>query len=78
MYPWLVNQDPIAVDDLVDLYGQKGRARPGNDIAEGKVSALVVHHVALQPSHSGWMRQVLGTPRDRRLSPVLQFRICGG
>lgn len=53
------------VDDLVDLYGNKGRARRGNDIAEGKVSALVVHHLNLEPDHSGWLRQVLGTPRDQ-------------
>ena len=53
------------VDDLVDLYGSKGRNQRGSDIAEGKVSALVVHHLALQPSHRGWLRHVLATPRDR-------------
>jgi len=28
-------------DDLLDLYGEKGRDRVGSDIAEGKVSALI-------------------------------------
>lgn len=30
-------------DDVLDLYGDKGRERRGSDIAEGKISALVVH-----------------------------------
>ncbi|MGF1510786.1 MAG: polyprenyl synthetase family protein [Myxococcota bacterium] len=30
-------------DDLLDLYGAKGRDRVGQDIAEGKRSAMVVH-----------------------------------
>lgn len=30
-------------DDVLDLYGDKGREQPGNDLREGKISALVVH-----------------------------------
>ncbi len=30
------------MDDLIDLYGQKGREAPGKDIDEGKISALVL------------------------------------
>ncbi len=30
-------------DDILDLYGDKGRKQPGNDLREGKISALVVH-----------------------------------
>ncbi len=32
-------------DDILDLYGQKGRGRRGEDIREGKISALVVAFV---------------------------------
>ena len=30
-------------DDIIDLYGEKGRDRRGSDIAEGKVSIFVAH-----------------------------------
>jgi geranylgeranyl diphosphate synthase type I len=33
-------------DDVVDLYGDKGRCQKGGDLREGKVSALVVAHLA--------------------------------
>jgi geranylgeranyl diphosphate synthase, type I len=36
-------------DDVLDLYGEKGRGRAGSDLYEGKVSCLVVEHVALHP-----------------------------
>jgi len=32
-------------DDVLDLYGDKGRGEPGADLREGKVSALAVHHL---------------------------------
>ncbi len=34
-------------DDILDLYGDKGRNEPGSDIREGKISALVVHALEL-------------------------------
>ena len=36
-------------DDILDLYGDKGRDAPGGDIREGKVSALVVAFVDRAP-----------------------------
>lgn len=51
-------------DDIVDLYGDKGRDRPGNDLREGKVSALVVAHVHEHPEDRGFLLDVLRTPRD--------------
>lgn len=36
-------------DDILDLYGNKGRDRRGMDICEGKVSALVVRYSELVP-----------------------------
>lgn len=51
-------------DDVLDLYGDKGRERPGSDLREGKISALVVEHLALHPGDSGWLRQLLAAPRD--------------
>ncbi len=51
-------------DDVLDLYGDKGRDVVGSDLYEGKVSALVVEHVARRPSDRGWMLELLATPRD--------------
>lgn len=50
-------------DDVVDLFGDKGRGRGGCDIEEGKVSALVVAHVALHPEDRPWLLALLSTPR---------------
>jgi geranylgeranyl diphosphate synthase, type I len=36
-------------DDVVDLFGDKGREEPGSDIREGKVSALIVELVRQRP-----------------------------
>jgi geranylgeranyl pyrophosphate synthase/phytoene/squalene synthetase len=49
-------------DDLLDLYGAKGRDRVGQDVAEGKRSAMVVH--ALN-TLSGAERQELWDLVDR-------------
>lgn len=52
-------------DDLLDLYGDKGRGFVGSDIAEGKISALVVHalHAANQ-DEAEWLRDLLRRDRD--------------
>lgn len=52
-------------DDVIDLYGDKGRGERGADIREGKVSALAVAHVALHPEDRLWLASILRTPRDR-------------
>ncbi len=53
------------VDDLVDLYGEKGRGERGCDLREGKVSALVVRHLELAPQDGAWLRGVLRAERDQ-------------
>lgn len=53
------------VDDMVDLYGEKGRGERGCDLQEGKISALVVRHLELAPQDSAWLREVLRTPREQ-------------
>lgn len=50
-------------DDLIDLYGDKGRDQTGNDLREGKPSALVVEHLRLAPEDRVWMQRILSTPR---------------
>jgi geranylgeranyl diphosphate synthase, type I len=53
-------------DDLLDLYGEKGRGQRGSDIAEGKRSFLVVHALThALPAEADWLRVILDTPRDR-------------
>ena len=52
-------------DDLLDLYGNKGRERPGSDLREGKISALVVEHLRLHPEEGSGLRGLLALPRDQ-------------
>lgn len=51
-------------DDVLDLYGDKGRGCPGSDLREGKVSALVVEHLSLHPQDEEWLIDLLEAPRD--------------
>ncbi|MBM4376118.1 MAG: polyprenyl synthetase family protein [Deltaproteobacteria bacterium] len=50
-------------DDVLDLYGDKGRAEQASDIYEGKVSALVVAHLERHPEETVWLRDLLAAPR---------------
>ncbi len=51
-------------DDVIDLYGDKGREDVGADIREGKVSALVVAHLERHPEDRLWLSGVLRAPRE--------------
>jgi hydroxymethylglutaryl-CoA reductase len=52
-------------DDLLDLYGEKGRDERGSDIREGKRSFLVVNVLqSAAPEEASWLRRVLDQPRD--------------
>lgn len=53
------------IDDVVDLYGSKGREAAGADVREGKISALVIQHLLLSPDDAPWLLDVLRTPRER-------------
>lgn len=56
-------------DDLLDLFGDKGREEKGSDIAEGKRSALVVYALEHSDEESReWLRAVLDKPRERTSS----------
>ena len=51
------------VDDVVDLYGDKGRDAPGGDICEGKPSILVVHFLQSATSaEAEWLSAILDKP----------------
>jgi geranylgeranyl pyrophosphate synthase len=52
-----------AVDDVTDLYGDKGRGAPGNDLREGKVSVLVTEHLRLHPGDREALLSTLRLPR---------------
>lgn len=52
-------------DDVLDLFGEKGRGAPGSDLREGKASALVVEHLALHPAEAAPLRALLRLPRER-------------
>ncbi len=50
-------------DDVLDLYGNKGRDKVGSDLYEGKVSALVVAHLKRRPADRKWLLDLLRAPR---------------
>jgi len=50
-------------DDVLDLYGEKGRAERASDIYEGKISALVVAHLERHPADTRWLRNLLAAHR---------------
>ena len=52
-------------DDLLDLYGDKGRAAGGSDIREGKRSVLAIHAMEHATAEKAlWLRQVLDRDRE--------------
>jgi geranylgeranyl diphosphate synthase type I len=51
-------------DDVIDLFGDKGRGRIGSDLYNGKVSALVVAHLALHPRDTDWLVELLLRPKE--------------
>lgn len=69
-------------DDVLDLYGDKGRGRPGDDLREGKASALVVEHLALHPGDAAWLLPLLALPRaatpDAEVSRAIDRFRAGG
>jgi geranylgeranyl diphosphate synthase type I len=52
-------------DDVLDLFGEKGREARGADVKEGKISALVVEHLRLHPDDGPWLMSILKAPRDQ-------------
>jgi geranylgeranyl pyrophosphate synthase len=51
-------------DDILDMYGDKGRGQTGNDIREGKRSFLVVHCMEnASPADMNRLRQILDKNR---------------
>lgn len=56
-------------DDLLDLYGDKGRDRRGGDIAEGKRSILAVHALEnAPPDDARWLLAILDKERTETSS----------
>lgn len=52
-------------DDLLDIYGDKGRDQRGTDIAEGKISMLVVNALNLAtPQEAADLLSLLGRERE--------------
>lgn len=63
-------------DDVLDLYGDKGRDVVGSDVAEGKVSALVVEHLRLCPQDTEWLVAILEKPREETTLDDIQSVIA--
>ncbi len=56
-------------DDILDCFGDKGRLQ-GADICEGKVSLLVVSHLALHPQDTSYIERILTSQDDLDLNTV--------
>ena len=55
-------------DDVIDLFGDKGREAPGGDVRRGRVSALVVEHLRRCPEDVKWLCPILGKAREETTS----------
>ncbi len=63
-------------DDILDLYGEKGREAPGGDIAEGKRSALVVAFFDLATDDDAdRLRHILDSPRADTTDDMIRWAI---
>jgi|GEM_PF-568118 len=60
-------------DDLIDLWGDKGRGQWGNDLREGKPSALTAAHLELHPQDKGALTTLLSAPRDQTTDEDVTF-----
>jgi geranylgeranyl diphosphate synthase type I len=60
-------------DDLLDLYGEKQRGEAGCDIKEGKVSYLVVKHLALNPEDMEAVKNLLHLPREKTTNEHVEW-----
>lgn len=52
------------IDDVIDLFGDKGRGERGGDLREGRVSALVVEHLRNHPEDREWLIGLLSKSRE--------------
>ncbi len=59
-------------DDILDLFGDKGRGEPGGDVREGRISALVSKHLEHNPSDQEWLIGLLAKPREETSEQDIQ------
>lgn len=70
-------------DDILDLYGEKGREAPGSDVAEGKISMLVIHALEMaEREDAEWLRALLQREREQVTREDIDramtlFKTCG-
>lgn len=62
-------------DDVLDLYGDKGRGARGSDLREGKISVLVIEHLASTPADAEWLWALLAAPREQTSSAQIDEAI---
>ncbi len=69
-------------DDVLDLMGDKERGKPGSDVRQGRVSALVVEHLRIYPEEEPWLFTMLAMPAERTGDEIVEllrqrFRLGG-
>ena len=65
----------VMTDDVLDLFGNKGRSEVGTDLKEGKISALVAQHLELHPGDSEELLALLKTPREQTSDAAVEDMI---
>lgn len=60
-------------DDVVDLFGDKGRGVLGCDIYEGKVSALLIELLELAPEYRKAALKIINRPREETTAEDVLF-----
>ena len=60
-------------DDILDLFGDKGRGAQGNDLREGKISAVVVGHLEACPEDRQPLLHLLRKERDATTDEDIAF-----
>ncbi len=62
--------------------GDKERGKPGSDVRQGRVSALVVEHLRIYPEEEPWLFTMLAMPAERTGDEIVEllrqrFRLGG-
>ncbi len=63
-------------EDVLDLFGDRGRDTAGSDLREGKISAMVVENLALHPANRDWLLGLLHQPRAATDAAIGQPAFC--
>ncbi len=68
-------------DDVLDLFTEHGKARPGTDLRQGRLNAVLLAHMRRHPEDVQWLLDLVWTPAehvDDRLTDRAVFMLRSG